>query len=263
MLGRGTASSDNISKKSVKFCKSRVTFILIYVQWLPHSKTAAFFFQCFGTIWRSESRTPSHRCCPETLRSWNQPLVEDLTLFLLHCCLVRVKTIPHSLPKCAAHIYRRFHEASRSLCWLCRAAGSRDARLPSRQSTRVCFKNHKWALNCFHLPARARTERGKNNQHQFCQPSSLCLLGCSQLTQIQLLSKLNERPHNCLDDTFSARCSLLLHPWDVPKDRTASVGSALRGDKHKHKNKNQQKYLSKTLRWKGIIKWILFEFIHV
>lgn len=104
-----------------------------------------------------------------------------------------------------------------------------------------CFKNHKWALNCSNLPARARTERGKNNQHQFCQPSSLCLLGCSQLTQIQLLSKLDERPHNCLDDTFFARCSLLLHPWAVAKDRTAAVISALRGDKHKHKNKKTAK----------------------
>lgn len=65
-----------------------------------------------------------------------------------------------------------------------------------------CFKNHKWALNDFNLPARAQSERGENNQHQFCQLSSLCLLSCSQLTQIQLLSKLNERPHNCLVNTF-------------------------------------------------------------
>lgn len=70
-----------------------------------------------------------------------------------------------------------------------------------------CFKNHKWALNYFNLPARMRTERGKNNQHQFCQLSSLCLLGWSQLAQIQLLRKVNERPHNCLDDTLS-RCIL-------------------------------------------------------
>lgn len=102
-----------------------------------------------------------------------------------------------------------------------------------------CFKNHKWALNDFNLPARAQSERGENNQHQFCQLSSLCLLSCSQLTQIQLLSKLNERPHNCLVNTFFfffACWSLLLHPWDVLKDRTASLSPALRGNKHKVNN---------------------------
>lgn len=166
------------------------------------------------------------------------------TLFLLvffAWCVF--KRSPELIPKCTVHFHRRASRARPPAHFAFPAERGAWGMLvfPPRRSTRVVLKkNHKWALNDFNLPARAQSERGKNNQHQFCQLSSLCLLSCSQLTQIQLLSKLNERPHNCLVNTFFfffACWSLLLHPWDVLKDRTASLSPALRGNKHKVNNK--------------------------
>lgn len=175
-----TTSSDNISKKSVKVsigcdCCSPTRWLLLCV------------FAQFGG-----------QSCTETLRCLS--LISGLRLFVLRPCLLC--SFPPASPR------------GLRLTLLVPELRAGCLSPPLTEHPRCCFlkKNHKWALNDFNLPARSRTERGKNNQHQFCQLSSLCLLGCSQLAQIQLLRKPNERPHNCLDDTLCGCWSLLLHP---------------------------------------------------
>lgn len=77
----GTPSSDNNSKKSVESCKicpgDAGNFILIHLLCLPHSRTVAFVGMLglfgghrFKNVWRF-----LQKCCAETPRSFNQPLV--------------------------------------------------------------------------------------------------------------------------------------------------------------------------------------------
>lgn len=145
-LVSGTASGGDISQKSIKIRQNSANF---------HSfsfAVTATLLDGGSLVSRDSLEVTDSNTFTQVL---NQPLVGDLMSDSVSSLLLPAvfQEDPTYIPKCAAHFCRRLRPPAH-LARFAEAASLSDARLRSRQSTRVVLKNHKWALNDFNLLAR-------------------------------------------------------------------------------------------------------------
>lgn len=183
-LVSGTASGDDISPKSIKIRQNSAKLSLLFICGDCHTPRRWLFGLSgqFGGHWFKHLYAGAKSAL-------GRGLDERLCLlFVAARCVSRGSHI-YSKVRCS---FLQTTEASSSLGSFCRS-GELERCSPSLQTEHPRrFKKSQMGLKWLQSSSTGRGPREGNNQHQLCQLSGLCLLGCSQLTQIQLLSKLNE-----------------------------------------------------------------------